>query len=84
MNTAPRFVTTTQAAAMLSIAVDKVLDWVHTGQLAAVDVSTHRGGRPRWRISLVDLESFLATRRTSPIPEPARRKRGGFHRKYYL
>jgi len=58
---------------------------IHSGQLPAVDVSLHRGGKARWRIAVADLETFLASRRTSPPPpRPQRRKRdAGYSRKYY-
>jgi excisionase family DNA binding protein len=55
------------------ISVDKVLAWIHTGQLRAVNVATRPGGRPRWRISEADLACFEATRAAVPAP-PTRQR----------
>ena len=73
----PQFLTTADAAEMLAVTADKITDLIHTGQLAAVDVSLHRGGKARWRIDAADLERFLASRRAGPTapPTPRRRKR---------
>lgn len=41
------------------------LAWIRSGELAAVDVSRKRGGRPRWRATC-RTRRHPATRRTSP------------------
>ena len=79
----PRFLTTSQAAEMLAVAPDKIVDWIHSGQLRGVDVATRRGSKARWRIALSDLESFIANRSISPTPKVIRRKKSGFIPKYY-
>ena len=71
-----RHFTTGEVAEMLSVTADKVLDLIRTGQLGAVDVSLHRGGKARWRISDADLENFLLRRRSQPpTPAPKRKRR---------
>lgn len=59
------------------VAVQKVLAWIASGELRAVNVATSaRGARPRWSIQPDDLDAFEATRRTQPAPaKPPRRKR---------
>lgn len=79
----PRYLTVTDAAETLAVTTDKITDLIHAGQLAAVDVSLHRGGKARWRIAATDLEAFLACRRTSPTPRPTRTKSRGYARKFY-
>ncbi len=69
-----------EIAAARGIAVHKVLSWVHSGQLEAVDVSEQPTGRPRWRISSQALADFDARRSSrhryaKPTPLNARRKR---------
>jgi|GEM_PF-1727717 DNA binding domain, excisionase family len=81
----PRYTTVAEAAETLAVTPDKITDLIHTGQLAAVDVSLHRGGKARWRIALTDLEAFLARRRTqSKPPAPRRKRKSGFERKYFV
>lgn len=81
----PRYVTVRDAAELLAVTGDKVLDLIHSGQLAAVDVSLHRGGKARWRIAVDDLEQWLASRRTQPRPPaPRRRRAASAPRKYYV
>lgn len=64
-----------QVAELLGVAHDKVLRFVREGELRAVDLSTHRGKRPRWHISREDLDKFLARRSNSPPPKPRRRRK---------
>jgi excisionase family DNA binding protein len=60
-------------AKQLGINDTKVLTWIRNGELIAIDISTVRGGRPRWRIRHEDLEAFLQKRRTTK-PVSARRR----------
>lgn len=46
----------------------KVLRWIETGELEAVNVAERPTGRPRWRVSLDALQTF--ERRRSSRPEP--------------
>ena len=72
--TAPpaEYLTTTTIAELLGVSPDKILSWIRAGELRAIDVSTTRGQRPRWRISRSDLEEFGYVGRAGP-PAVARR-----------
>ena len=63
----------------LSVGHDKVLGWIHSGELQAVNLAARRDGRPRWRISDEDLEDFLARRAASPAPKRRRRRKQPNH-----
>jgi excisionase family DNA binding protein len=73
--TVSRYVTTAQAAELLAVTPDKITDLIHSGQLPAIDVSLHSGGKARWRIAADDLAAFIASRRTSPPAKRTRRSR---------
>ena len=66
-------------AASRGINVVKVLTWIKTGELKAVNVATCAGRLPRWRISPADLEAFDTARAAvpqAPVTRRARRKAG--------
>ena len=47
---------------------DKVLHWIKTGELAAVNFATSPGGRPRWKIfpeAIADSERHRAAKATA-------------------
>ena len=54
---------------------DKVLGWIHSGELPAVNFAASVGGRPRWRISRADAEQFLRSRSSTPAPPAKTRRR---------
>jgi excisionase family DNA binding protein len=64
-----------EVAKLLSTDNLKIIRWINSGELQAVDVSLHRSKRPRWRISRIDLEAFLSSRSSSPQPEVKRHKK---------
>lgn len=53
----------------------KVLRWINSGQLAAVNVATSPKGRPRWRISEEALADFERRRSNMPAPTTSRRRK---------
>ena len=69
------YLTPPEAAKELRVSPDKVLTWIHSGELRAFDVSAARGQRPRWRIARADLDDFLARRAATPPQKPQRRRR---------
>lgn len=66
--------TVREVSEMLGVGQHGILALIRTGELLAVDVSLHPGGRPRWRIMLDEIEGFLI-RRTHLPPGPRRRRR---------
>lgn len=70
------YLSVAQAAVELATRQHTVLAWIATGELPASNIAPKRGTRPRWRISRIDLERFLASRRAvqaEPAGKPRRR-----------
>lgn len=78
------YLTTAQTAELLAVTCDKITDLIHAGQLAAVNVALHSGGKARWRISAEALEQFLLRRQSSPPPATQRRRHKRPARKHYV
>ncbi len=57
------------------ISPDKVVGWIRSGELRAVNVATTSTGRPRWRVSEADLADFETRRSAQPAPRTSRRRR---------
>lgn len=59
------------------VSINKVLTWIHSGELTAVNYATHLNGeRPRYRISRAALAAFDAARcNVPPQPQPIRKRR---------
>lgn len=58
-----------EIAARLRVKPEKILAWIRSGALKAINVAGRLGGRPRWRILPEDLTAFLDSRRATP-PAP--------------
>jgi hypothetical protein len=73
----PRSVTPPALAKELGVAVEKVLHWIRTKQIEAINVSTDPTMRARWVISREAIDAFFARRANTaiPSPEPVRRPR---------
>jgi hypothetical protein len=69
------FSTPPQLARQLGVKPDKVVAWIRSGELQAVNVAQSQDGRPRWRVSDEAWADFLARRSCSPAPKPAPRRR---------
>lgn len=70
--TAPSpYLTPPRVAALLRVKADKVLYWIHTGKLTAINVSD--ASRPRFRISQDALDTFLRSREVQQPPRVRRR-----------
>jgi hypothetical protein len=54
---------------------DKVLQWIRSGELPAVNVAASPIGRPRWRITEADIIVFEDRRRARPTVTPPRRRK---------
>lgn len=57
----------------LVVHVGKVLGWIQSGELRALNVGN--GNRPRWRIMPDDLQAFLDRRAAQPAAKTTRRRR---------
>ena len=65
-----------QVARMWGISHGKVLAWIHSGQLKAVNVAAKMDGRPQFLVDVSELAEFEARRTTQPAPKiPSRRRK---------
>jgi Helix-turn-helix domain len=73
-----RWIGTREFAQQLGVDVMKILGWIRTGELAAINVSTDPSSRPRWRLSPEAIDEFLARRRAQqPVKTQRKRKMAG-------
>jgi len=61
-----------QVAKRLGVNPGKVLCWIRSGELSAVNVTTKPGGRATYRIAPVDLEAFRKRRSPQATIRPKR------------
>jgi hypothetical protein len=57
------------------IGPDKVLVWIRSGELPAINAATRQGGRPRYLVDAADLAAFEARRASRPRVTARHRKR---------
>ena len=69
-----RYLTPPQVAEQLGVNASKILTWIRSGELTAINVAASLIGRPRWRISQADLAVF-AQRRQAITPPKSRPRR---------
>lgn len=63
-----------ELAKRYSVKVDKIHQFIRSGELVAINVASSLSGRPRWRIPLDTLEAFENRRLSkSPVKPPHRR-----------
>jgi hypothetical protein len=74
-NTARRKLTPPDVAAIYGVSPDKVLAWIRSGELRAINAATSQSGRPRYLVDLDDLNSFEERRTVQPPPNGRRRTR---------
>ena len=68
-------ITPPKLAARWGIHVVKILTWIGTGELRAMQFATDKNGRPRYRIRLEDVEAFEQSRMVTPPADRQRRRR---------
>jgi hypothetical protein len=79
----PQWRSPPQIADLLRIEAEKVIAWIKSGQLIAVNVG-NGPLRPRYRISQESLDDFLRRRQTQPpAPRPVRRRKQTSVREYF-
>jgi excisionase family DNA binding protein len=65
-----------QVAEQLGVNPEKVIGWIRSGELRAINVAARLGSRPRFRIGEADLLAFVQQRSAVPTtPTPKRRKK---------
>ncbi len=64
-------------AKMWGVSADKIVGFIRSGELKAIDVSSDRESvRPRYLIDRADIEAFELSRAVvAPAPKPKRRRR---------
>lgn len=63
-----------ELASQWGVSPDKVRAWIRAGDLAATDVSTTQGGRPRYLISQAAIAALESRRTIQAPPEPPPRR----------
>lgn len=63
------FYTPRQIADSRQVDVMKVLHWINTGELVAVNYAKSTLGPPRWKVSATALAEFEKARQPTPPPE---------------
>lgn len=66
------FLTPPEVARLLRIRQSKILSWIRSGRLPALNLS--EGQRPRYRVRRVDLDHYLESKAVAPANKPARRR----------
>jgi excisionase family DNA binding protein len=64
-----------EVARLLRVSPDRVRRWIERGELAAVNVSDVRGGRPRYVVLPEHLDGFVRGRSAAAPPKAPRRRR---------
>lgn len=72
MDAKKRYITPPQIAESLGVGHRKVLAWILSGELTAVNVAAARDDRPRWAVDPEELERFKRSRLSTPAPKPPR------------
>jgi Helix-turn-helix domain len=73
--TAKTKLTPPELARLWGISPEKIVGWIRSGELAAVNMATNRQGRPRWAIDIEAVRAFERSRAATPVPTPRRRRR---------
>ena len=63
-----------EVARRWGVSAEKVIAWIRSGELHAMNAATRPGGRPRYLIDLRDLEAFELRRSATPVPRSKRRR----------
>ena len=71
----PTYVSPPQLAKMWMCNVSKILGFIRSGELAAINLATCLGGRPRYRITTEAIRDFELRRTVVPPPTQVARRR---------
>jgi hypothetical protein len=61
-----KMISAPKLAKVWGVSVNKVLAFIRSGELRAMNLATRRSGRPRYAISLSDVEAFEQARQVLP------------------
>lgn len=81
-----RKLTPAEVAKSWGVSPDKVVRFIRSGELKAIDISQKRDKRPRYRIDPADVEAFEAARQVVsrlPTSQTRRSKRNGDIKVYF-
>jgi hypothetical protein len=67
----PELSTPPQLAKQLGVGPRKILAWIASGELTAINLAADPSGRPVWRITADALERFFASRQATPATTQA-------------
>lgn len=67
-----KFHTPPTLARLAGVANEKIIAFIASGELRAINLS--EGTRPRWRVSDEDWQSFLARKSNQPPIKPTKRR----------
>jgi excisionase family DNA binding protein len=70
-----RALTPREVARLLRVRVDRVREWIASGELSAINTAPARCGRPRYVVLPEQLVAWTAARSIAASPPPPRRKR---------
>ena len=75
MNTSRTKLSPPQIARRWGVSPQKMLAWIGSGELRAINAATRLGGRPRFLIDVADLAAFEERRAVVATPAAVRRRR---------
>jgi hypothetical protein len=64
-----------EIARLWGLSPEKVLTWIKTGELRALNAATRTGGRPRFLVDRADLAEFERRRTVAPNSKATRRRK---------
>jgi hypothetical protein len=62
-------------ARRLGVNVHKIISFIRSGELQALNLATDRAGRPRWKLTAEAIANFERRRAALPQPKLSRRRR---------
>jgi len=71
----PEHLTPAQLAKRWGVDRDKILGWIRSGELSAIDTVAKQGGRPRYRVAVEAVLAFEQRRSVQPPPRRSRQKK---------
>jgi excisionase family DNA binding protein len=73
-----------EVAELFGVGRTKVMAWIASGELRAVNVATRIGASPRFVIDAKDIEAFERRRQVYPEPSSRRVRQKANAQKYYV